>query len=921
MFSVELKPLLGRLTPYTRKALEAAAGLCVSRMNYEVTIEHVLLSMVDDTEHDFQAILRHAGVEPARVKRELQHEIESRKTGNTGRPVFSPALIEWITSAWVLGSVELGLGEVRSGLLVAALLAGRSRYGGSRYMDLLDAVNAEELRRRLPEVVAGSKEDSASPGLRPAQASAGGAVTAAGIGEDGALGRFCVNVTEQARSGTIDPVFARDRELRLIVDILGRRRKNNPIAVGEPGVGKTAVVEGLALKIVEGDVPEFMRDVELLTLDLGLLQAGAGVKGEFENRLRGVIDEVKASPKAIVLFIDEAHTLIGAGGTAGGSDAANLLKPALARGELRTIAATTWSEYKKYFEKDPALARRFQLVKLDEPSPDDTVTIMRGIRGIYESAHGVYVRDDALSAAAHLSARYISGRQLPDKAVDVLDTAAARVKLSRSAKPERVDGSERRIATLERERDSIERDLTSDNLDPDERMAALDDRITGIREELAALDGRWREERDLVDRLITLRTALHEVRSVPGDGPVPPRGSNGADAAAETDPDSDEEAQEHAAAEASAAEIASRIEDLHRTLDATRAELAALQGRDPLVHYEVTADAVAQVIADWTGVPLGNMVHGEARNALGFVESMKTRIKGQDDAIALVDRGIRSAKAGLNDPNAPVGVFLLVGPSGVGKTEMATMVARQMFGGEHFMISINMSEFQEKHTLSRLVGSPPGYVGYGEGGVLTEAVRQRPYSVVLLDEVEKADLEVMNLFYQVFDKGTLSDGEGREIDFRNTVIFLTSNLATDVITELGMRDPQPSVEELVRAIRPQLSRHFRPALLARMRIVPFFPLRTDALDGIVRLKLDKVGERLHDSQKMRFEYTDAVIEQIARRCTDVESGARNIDHIINGTLLPEISTGILQRLADERQASSLTVDITADAGFACTFEE
>ena len=930
MITVELKPLVGRLNPYTKRSLETAAGLCVSRTHYEVTIEHVLLAMVDDVEHDLQMILRHAGVESARLERELQREVEARKTGNTGRPVFSPALIEWISSAWLIGSVELGLTEIRSGLLVTALLAGRSRFGGGRYMDVLEDVNVEELRRRLPDVVAGSREEPAATEPRRPGTGDGAPGAEAGFGEDSAIGRFCINVTEQARSGRIDPVFARDREIRLMIDILGRRRKNNPIAVGEPGVGKSAVVEGLALKIVERDVPEFMQGVELLGLDLGLLQAGAGVKGEFENRLRGVIDEVKASPKPIVLFIDEAHTLIGAGGAAGGSDAANLLKPALARGELRTIAATTWSEYKKYFEKDPALTRRFQLVKLDEPSPEDAVTIMRGIHGIYESAHGVYIRDDAVAASARLSARYISGRQLPDKAVDVLDTASARVKLSQSAKPAVVDDTERRIATLRIERDSIERDLVSDNLEPDERIAELDDRIAEAENELAALDGRWTRERDLVHRIIALRAALTgEVGAAAKDDPSGGPGS--ADSEAIDSEAVDSEGPDSGAAGSTAPDFESAAEpspdlpddpaEIRRRIDAARAELAAAQGHDPLVHHEVTADAVAQVIADWTGVPLGSMVRDEAKGALVFNRDVKARIKGQDEAIEIIDQGIRAAKAGLNNPDTPLGVFLFVGPSGVGKTETATAVADQMFGGEHFMISINMSEFQEKHTVSRLVGSPPGYVGYGEGGVLTEAVRRRPYSVVLLDEVEKADLEVMNLFYQVFDKGTLSDGEGREIDFRNTIVFLTSNLATDIITELGLREPRPAVDEVTEAIRPQLSRHFKPALLGRMQIVPFFPLRPEALGGIVRLKLDKVGDRLREGQKMRFDYTGAVVEQIARRCTEVESGARNIDHIISRTLVPEISTGILHRLGDERQASALKVDVAEDGGFSYAFED
>jgi len=915
MINVELKPLLQRFNAYCKKSLETAAGLCVSRTNYEVTIEHVLLAMIDDTERDFQTILRHYGVEPGAVKRSLTRDVEGLKTGNAGRPVFSPLLVEWFSNAWLLSSVEQGLGQIRSGALIASLMADRGRLGNGTYLDDMAAGNADELRTKLQDIVAGSREEAGGLGVSAAS-SAGGAAGEggeAGASEDSALGRFCINFTKEARAGKIDPVFARDHEMRQMVDILGRRRKNNPIAVGEPGVGKTAIIEGLALKITEGDVPDFLKGVELYSLDLGLLQAGAGVKGEFENRLKGVIEEVKSSPKPIIMFIDEAHTLIGAGGAAGGGDAANLLKPALARGELRTIAATTWSEYKKYFEKDPALARRFQLVKLDEPSPEDAITIIRGIRGIYEKSHGVYIRDDAVDAAARLSARYISGRQLPDKAVDVLDTASSRVKLSISSKPNSVDDIERRIATLQRELDAINRDVASDHRDGDERVPDLEEKIAGLNAELATLTERWQQEKVLVDRIIALRQKINAANDDAGGDPE--------DSKELTSEGQEEgEGQEQGEAAEGASDAPADTEKLWEELGAARAELTALQAGNPLVYYEVTADAVAQAISEWTGIPLGSMVRDEAAQILSFSEKMKERIKGQDHAIHALDEGIRAAKAGLNNPDQPMGVFLFVGSSGVGKTETATAVADQLFGGERFMVSINMSEFQEKHTVSRLVGSPPGYVGYGEGGVLTEAVRQRPYSVVLLDEVEKADLEVMNLFYQVFDKGTLSDGEGREINFKNTIVFLTSNLATDTITELGLRDPKPSIEELTEAIRPQLSRHFKPALLARMQIVPFYPLAGEVMQGIARLKLDKVGKRMAASQKMAFNYTDAVVEQIAARCTEVETGARNVDHIINRTLLPQISTEILTRLGAEEELTGLTIDIGADGDFTYTFD-
>ena len=884
MVTVDLKALLTRLNSYCTRTLEAAAGLCVSRGNYEVTVEHLLVKFLEDPTYDVQQILHHFDVDISPMLRQTHSAMEQMQTGNTRRPVFSPLLIEWFQDAWMVASIEMNMTELRSGILLLAMLTNLRRYAHDAYADLLEPISVETLRREFLDITAGSQEETM--GL-PTERAEGGAE---GPRDDSALGRFTINVTGKARAGDIDPVFCRDREIRQMIDILGRRRKNNPIAVGEAGVGKTAVVEGLALKIVQGDVPASLKDVDVYGLDLGLLQAGAGIKGEFENRLKGVINEVKASPKPIILFIDEAHTLIGAGGSAGGSDAANLLKPALARGELRTIAATTWSEYKKYFEKDAALARRFQLVHLDEPSPADAVVILRGLRDTYELAHSVYIRDDAVIAAANLSARYISGRQLPDKAVDLLDTACARVKISMSVKPDSLDERERQIQTLERERTALLRDIDTGNATDEGRLEELDASINTITAELEALDARWQEEREAVAHVMQLRNQLAQ-KTAPSEETVNEE---------DTTPHDD-------------------LAPLREELNAAMVALEELQGNDPLMHFQVTPDVISKVVADWTGIHVGNMIKDEAQSILQFGENLKRRIKGQDHAIAAIDRRIRAAKTGVANPNTPMGIFLFVGPSGVGKTECALGVADLLFGGERFVVTINMSEFQEKHTLSRLIGSPPGYVGYGEGGVLTEAVRQRPYSLVLLDEVEKADPEVLNLFYQVFDKGMLADGEGRVIDFKNTVICMTSNLASDIITELCPDGSLPDVELLSSAIRPVLSAHFKPALLARMDIVPFYPLIGDVMNDIVELKLGQLGKRLRDSQKMAFSYDPAVVACITTRCTEVETGARNIDHILQGTLLPEISTQILQTMGSETIPHTLALGVDAEGNFTYNF--
>ena len=875
MITVDIKSLLGRLNQYCTRALEAAAGYCVNRTNYEVTVEHLLAKIIEEPQSDLPMIFRHFDLDPGRVQKAIEETVQDFRSGNAGKPVFSPLLIELFQDAWLISSVDLGEGHVRSGSLLMTLLKKPTQYATGRYIDMLSTIGKDALQSQFWTIVKGSVEKAtAAEGPVKEEGPAPGATS---------LDRFCVNFTEKARVGDIDPVFGRDREIRQMIDILARRRKNNPIVVGEAGVGKTAVVEGLALRVVEGDVPELLRDVSILGLDMGLLQAGAGMKGEFENRLKSVINEIKASPKPIILFIDEAHTLIGAGGAAGGSDAANLLKPALARGELRTVAATTWSEYKKYFERDPALARRFQLVKLDEPSVETTVLILRGLKEKYEEAHGVVVRDDAIEAAAELSSRYISGRQLPDKAVDLLDTSAARVKILLSAKPDVVEDKERSIQALLREKGALARDQLHGIKVDQERLTKIDSDLEGLHRDVAGLKDRWLREQELGNQIIALRKGLFEVKSKQD------------------------------------AEAAGKESELKAGIDRMMKELEDIQADSPLVRIEVDPDVVSKVVSDWTGIPLGKVMRDQASNVLELETRLKARIKGQDEALQAISRVIRSAKAGLKDPGQPLGVFLLVGPSGVGKTETGLAVADMLFGGERFMVTINMSEFQEKHTVSRLIGSPPGYVGYGEGGVLTEAVRQRPYSLVLLDEVEKANLEVMNLFYQVFDKGSLSDGEGRVIDFKNTVVFLTSNLATDVITELCSDGERPSYDTLMAAIRPILSNHFKPALLARMNIVPFFTLPSEIMKDIVILKLDKLAARVADTHKMKLIYGQEIVDQVAMRCTEVETGARNVDHIMSGTIMPRMSQEILTQMGKETMPSEVHLGLTEDGSFEISF--
>ncbi len=883
MININLSSLIQRLHPLAKTALEDAAALAVAEKATEVQIEHYLLSLLERPNSDFDVLLSHFDCSENLLRQSVRSCLNSDSQGNGSKPVFSALLIEWLQESWLVSSLDLSETQIRTGALLLTLVSNPLRYGQHSYADILNSVSPDALKRNFAELTHHSIEAQVATSEKTEAREAGSA-----------LSQFTTDFTGKARKGEIDPVFCRDQEIRQIIDILARRRKNNPIAVGEPGVGKTAVVEGLALKIVQGDVPDNLNGVELYGLDMGLLQAGASVKGEFEKRLNAVLEEVKNSPTPIILFIDEAHTLVGGGNQAGGSDAANLLKPALARGEVKTIAATTWSEYKKYFEKDPALARRFQLVKLDEPSPEQAALIIRGLRPAYEKSHNVYVRDDAITAAAALSARYISGRQLPDKAIDVLDTACARVNISLNAVPAGVETLRQSLAAQKRELEALERDALQQTGDKHSlaRIPELKQAMEITQQDLKILDQQWQDECNHIEQMISLRTRLHELI----EGQV------------ESDSERDVANNDEMNCEVTNPYLEMDEEQVRIAIASCQEQLDAVRDGNPLVHYEVGPDEVSHVISDWTGIPMGKMLQDEAETTLKLKQSLNDNIKGQEFAIEALSEGIQTAKAGLGNPDAPTGVFLLVGPSGVGKTETARAIADQMFGGERFMTTINMSEFQEKHTVSRLIGSPPGYVGYGEGGMLTEAVRQRPYSVVLLDEVEKADPEVLNLFYQVFDKGTLNDGEGRTIDFKNTLIIMTSNLATHEIESLAQQSKDIDANIVAEAIRPTLNQHFKPALLARMSVLPFMPLSDEAMTDIIHHKLGKVSQRLKSHHKLTLNYQESLVEFVLGNCRLAETGARNIDAVISRQLLPQLSTQLLVHDKDDAH-STITVSV------------
>lgn len=908
---VNLRSLIDKLNETVRGALEAAAGLCVARTHYEVEIEHYLMKLLEATDSDFARIARHYGVDASQLSKELTRSLDKMKRGNARGPALSQWLVRMLTEAWTIGTLDFNAGQIRSGFTVLAL---RANDDLARLVNEVSRefqkIQAEDLRKNFATIVAGSPEEAVAAMAAAAPAAPG---RAAASGKTPNLDQYTIDLTQRAREGKLDPVLGRDSEIRQIIDILMRRRQNNPILTGEAGVGKTAVVEGFALRVAQGDVPAPLRNVSVRALDLALLQAGAGIKGEFENRLKGLIEEVKSSPQPIILFIDEAHTLIGAGGQAGMSDAANLLKPALARGELRTIAATTWSEYKKYFEKDAALARRFQVVKVDEPTEEQCMVMLRGIVGALEKHHNVRILDEAVRAAVRLSHRYLAGRQLPDKAVSVLDTACARLALGQAATPPAIEDVERRLDDLRVQKRVLEREAAV-GADHTERLQAIDREIPLLEQRLKQLTERWEKERSLVERIREVRGRLE---AMAGAGPARPVAAAGGDGQATAATGSDAEA-----ATASQAEVAPTdgAAALRAELEALNRELAELQGDEPLMQVCVDAQIVSEVISAWTGIPVGKMVKDELQTLLSLERVLGERIIGQDHALKVISERIVSSRASMDDPNKPVGVFLLVGPSGVGKTETALVLSDLLYGGERNLITINMSEFQEAHTVSTLKGAPPGYVGYGEGGVLTEAVRRRPYSVVLLDEVEKAHPDVLELFYQVFDKGVMEDGEGREIDFRNTIIMLTTNACTDAIMKL-CADPEttPSPEALVRAIKPELNKIFKPAFLGRLVIVPYYPLRDEALKKIIELKLAKIQRRIRENHRIEFTYDAALVDEVARRCTEVESGARNVDNILTNTLLPDISRQLLARMAEGEKLTSIHAGVGADGAFTYRF--
>ncbi|HZS84170.1 MAG TPA: type VI secretion system ATPase TssH [Stellaceae bacterium] len=895
MADISRVALFGKLNSLAYRAIEAATVFCKLRGNPYVELVHWIHQILQLQDSDLHRILKAFDINGAVLAKELTAALDRLPRGATAVSDLSAHVEEAVERGWVFGTLMFGEAQVRTGhLLLGCLKTSGLKNALLAISKEFAKVKPDDLAERLPQIVSGSPEDglgasdgsNLAGGAAPGEAS--GAIAPAQMGKEEALKRFTVDLTEKARKGEIDPIVGRDEEIRQVVDILMRRRQNNPILTGEAGVGKTAVVEGFALRIAAGDVPPSLREVRLLTLDVGLLQAGASMKGEFEQRLRSVIEEVQSSPKPIILFIDEAHTLVGAGGAAGTGDAANLLKPALARGTLRTVAATTWAEYKKHIEKDPALTRRFQVVQVEEPDEAKGILMMRGMVSTLEKHHRVQVLDEALEAAVRLSHRYIPARQLPDKAVSLLDTACARVAISQHAVPPEVDDSRRRIEALETELQIIGREAAI-GVETAAREGEARSKLAAERERLAGLEERWKAEKDLVDRLLKIRA---ELRGEGGTVEAPPEGQ--------------------AAQSPDRAKLLAELREL-------QGRLAELQGEAPLILPTVDQQAVATVVQDWTGIPVGRMVKDEVATILNLAGILSQRVVGQDHAMHMIAKRIQTSRAGLDNPSKPIGVFMLCGPSGVGKTETALTLAEALYGGEQNVITINMSEFQEAHTVSTLKGAPPGYVGYGEGGILTEAVRRKPYSVVLLDEVEKAHSDVHEIFFQVFDKGVMEDGEGRLIDFKNTLILLTSNVGSDLIMNL-CKDPEllPDPDGIAKALRQPLLKVFPAALLGRLIVIPYYPLSQTMIENIIRLQLGRIQKRIEETRKIPVGYDDSVVKLIASRCTELESGGRMIDAILTNTMLPAISHEFLDRMMTGRPVTRLQVS-AADGEFRYDF--
>jgi type VI secretion system protein VasG len=899
MSEISRVALFGKLNKLGYQAIESAAVFCKLRGNPYVEIVHWVHQILQGADSDIHRIAEHYKLEPSNIARDMTRALDALPRGASAISDLSSHLENAVERAWVYGSLKYNSNQVRTGHIILGMLKTKELQNILfSVSDEFRKVKADDLADNFADAVDGSPEDHMSAqdgsrvggGVSPGEHS--GAIAPSQMGKEEALAQFCTDLTQQARDGKIDPIVGRDEEIRQVVDVLMRRRQNNPILTGEAGVGKTAVVEGFALRIARGDVPPALKDAKLMSLDVGLLQAGASMKGEFENRLRSVIDEVQASTVPIIMFIDETHTLVGAGGAAGTGDAANLLKPALARGTLRTIGATTWAEYKKHIEKDPALTRRFQTVVVDEPSPTKAIMMMRGIASMLEKHHKVQVLDEGIEAAVNLSARYIPARQLPDKSVSVLDTSCARVAISQFAVPAEVDDSRRRISALETELEIIGRDETA-GYDVGDRRDAVTHAKTEEEARLAELTARWDGEKACVEEIIALRAKLRE-----GGAPV-----DSADAEGTKNPLTTEE----------------RTEVLAQ-LKAKNAELTGMQGETPLILPIVDAQAVATVVGDWTGIPVGRMLKDEIDTVLHLDEHLAKRVIGQDHAMKMIAKRIQTSRAGLDNPSKPIGVFMLAGTSGVGKTETALALAEVLYGGEQNVITINMSEYQEAHTVSSLKGAPPGYVGYGEGGVLTEAVRRKPYSVVLLDEVEKAHPDVHEIFFQVFDKGVMEDGEGRQIDFKNCLILLTTNAGTEMIMDLcSDPDLMPDPEGMAKALREPLLKIFPPALLGRLVTIPYYPLSPEMIGKITVLQLNRIKKRVQAAHGVPFEYTDAVVQTIVDRCQELESGGRMIDAIVTNTMLPDISAEFLRRMMSGGEVHKVAIDV-ADGEFTYSFE-
>ena len=891
MVNIDLKSLVGKLNEPCRVALEGAAGLCVSRSHYNVEIEHWLLKILEIQDSDLVSILDKFDIDVGQVTRELNKELDLIKTGNSRAPSLSPTIVDIAKAAWMLASVEYNHGQATSAHILAALLLDDTlRRSTNITSGELNKIQPESVRDVVRAVVGTTAESKATAATTT---SAGGdSSSPAGPSSSPSLDKFTVNLTAAAEQGKIDPVLGRDEEIRQIVDILIRRRQNNPILTGEAGVGKTAVVEGFALRIATGDVPDPLKGVTIRSLDLGLLQAGASVKGEFENRLKSVIAEVKASPDPIIMFIDEAHTLIGAGGKEGQGDAANLLKPALARGELRTIAATTWAEYKKYFERDPALTRRFQVVKVEEPSIDKAINMMRAMSGMLQNHHGVRILDEAIVDSVKLSSRYITARQLPDKSVSLLDTACARVALSQSATPASIEDTRRRITQCETNIVSLERENAA--------MGNCDERIQALVEEKAELESKLVEQEKQWDKERELVTQIHDLQGKIEDDYHANRLT-------------DEEAQQESAPQALSEEERNTTK---QNLGELMEQLEQVQKEDPMIQVNVGSQAIAEVVANWTGIPVGKMVSDEINTIMNLKDVLEQRVIGQPHALEAIAQSIRTSRAGLTDPRKPVGVFFMVGSSGVGKTETALALADLLFGGEQNITVINMSEFKEEHKVSMLLGSPPGYVGYGEGGVLTEAVRRKPYSVVLLDEMEKAHPGVQDVFYNLFDKGTIKDGEGRDIDFKNTVIIMTSNAAEEHIRAMvAQSEEKPDPETILENFRPHLLKYFKPAFLGRSTVIPYYPLDDENLLKIAQINMRKIEKRVKEHYSADFSYDEDVLLHIVARSQEVDTGARNIENILTRTMLPALAAECLSKMSNGEDISKIHIGVDEEGTF------